>query len=244
MPAHRGPDRIAIENVCQSGASPGTLAGVPAATPALREARRRKLVAACRTIFDARGVAEAPVEEIAQAVGIARGLIYREFTAKEELVVLTVAGYLAELAALIEVAVGTDAEPAAQLALLVEAYTGFCGRHPAFLDGQIGLMRRPSNELAEVLSPEVWRELGDGMAGCLGPVADVIRAGRAQRVFTAEDPELTANLVWTQMLGAMHLARIGVGVQRGADGEPALFRIPPEALVAACVASALATVGA
>ena len=38
-----------------------------------------------------------PIEEIAQAVGIARGLIYRQFASKEELFVLTVTDYLAEL---------------------------------------------------------------------------------------------------------------------------------------------------
>ena len=215
---------------------------MPAPAPELREARRRELVAACRALFDARGAAEAPVEEIAQAVGIARGLIYREFAAKEELVVLTVAGYLSELALLIDVAVATEASPDARLERLVEAYTGFCRRYPAFLDGQIGLMRRPATELGALLSDEVWRELGDGMAGCLGPVADVIRAGCASGDFSVEDPELTANLVWTQMLGAMHLGRIGVGVTREADGEPGLLRIPWEALMAACVASARATV--
>jgi len=201
-------------------------------------------VSACRTIFDARGAAEAPVEEIARTVGIARGLIYREFTAKEELVVLTVAGYLAELAALMELAVASETEPAAQLERLVEAYTGFCRRYPAFLDGQIGLMRRPARELAALVSEEVWDELGDGMAGCLGPLADVICAGGERGAFSLLDPALTANLVWTQLLGTMHLARIGVGVRRAPDGEPALFRIPPPTLVGACVASALATVGA
>jgi AcrR family transcriptional regulator len=217
---------------------------VPAPAPALREARRRELVAACRTIFDARGAAEAPVEEIAQAVGIARGLIYREFTAKEELVVLTIAGYLAELAELIEAALAAAPGPAAQIERLVEVYTGFCLRHPAFLDGQIGLMRRPAGELYALVSTQTWQELGEGMAGCLGPVADVIRAGHAQGRFRAQDPELTANLVWTQMLGAMHLGRLGVGVRREPSGEPALVRIGHDALTAACVASALATVGA
>jgi len=95
-----------------------------------------------------------------------------------------------------------------------------------------------------VLSEDVWRELGSAMAGCLGPVADVIREGTERGVFTAADPELTANLVWTQMLGTMHLARIGVGVRRTGEGEAALFRIAPAQLVAACVASVRATVGA
>jgi AcrR family transcriptional regulator len=35
----------------------------------------------------------APIEEIAKAVGIARGLVYRQFSSKEELFVLTVTDY-------------------------------------------------------------------------------------------------------------------------------------------------------
>ncbi len=217
---------------------------MPAPSPALRQARRRQLVAACRALFDERGVAEAPVEEIAKTVGIARGLIYREFATKEELVVLTVAGYLAELAGGLELAVASAPEPAEQLECCVEAYVGFCRRYPAFLDGQIGLMRRPSSELQAVLSEEVWQELGDGMARCLGTLADVVRAGGRAGAFTAAaDPELAANLLWTQLLGAMHLDRIGVGVQRGPEGDAALFRVAPDALLVACADSARATVG-
>lgn len=42
----------------------------------------------------------------------------------------------------------------------------------------------------------------------------------------------------------MQLARIGVGVRRTSGGKPALFSIPRPELVGACVAGALATVGA
>ena len=184
------------------------------------------------------------MEEIARAVGIARGLIYREFAAKEELVVLTIAGYLSELAELTEHAVAAEHDPGARLDRIVETYTAFCGHYPAFIDGQIRLMRRPARELASVVSPEVFRTLGDGMAGCLGLLADVLRDGERTAIFDAPEPELTANLIWTQMLGAMHLARIGVGVRREGDGAPALFAIAPASLTAACVASARATVGA
>jgi hypothetical protein len=53
-----------------------------------------------------------------------------------------------------------------------------------------------------------------------------------------------ANVLWTQVLGAMHLARIGVGVTQAAPGIPQLFTVAPEQVVETCVESALATVGA
>ena len=68
----------------------------------LRVSRERDLVEATRKLFDERGFRDAPVEEIAREVGIARGLIYRQFSSKEELFVLTVTDYLAELAAELE----------------------------------------------------------------------------------------------------------------------------------------------
>jgi hypothetical protein len=63
-------------------------------------------------------------------------------------------------------------------------------------------------------------------------------------VFTIEDPDFTANLLWTQMLGTMHLARLGVGVRQAAPGVPALFRVEDEDIVRFCVRSALATIRA
>ena len=59
--------------------------------------RERDIVDATRAAFDQRGMQDAPIEEIARAVGIARGLIYRHFSSKEELYVLTVTDYLSEL---------------------------------------------------------------------------------------------------------------------------------------------------
>jgi AcrR family transcriptional regulator len=213
------------------------------ATP-LRQTRERELVAATRALFDERGMQAAPIEEIARSVGIARGLVYRSFSSKEELFVLTVTDYLDELAALLETAVASTDEPAGQLERVAEAYAGFCQRYPAFLDSSLALMRRPARELNEIVSESVWLRLGQGMASCIGPLAEVLRAGVDSGAFEIDDPDYTANLLWTQTLGAMHLARIRVGMRRLAPSVPDLFTVTPEQVVRSCVASAMATVGA
>src|SRR3954451_13335641 len=103
--------------------------------PALaRRERERDLVRATRALFDERGMQDAPVEEIARAVGIARGLIYRQFASKEELFVLTVTDYLRELASLLETAIAAAGRPTDQLRACTVAYAEFCRRYPAFLD--------------------------------------------------------------------------------------------------------------
>src|SRR5665809_108702 len=118
----------------------------------LREVRERELVAATRALFDERGMQEAPIEEIARTVGIARGLVYRHFSSKEELFVATVVDYLGELAELLERAVEAEEEPTAQLGRLTRAYAVYCQRHPAFLDCSLSLMRRPARELRATIS--------------------------------------------------------------------------------------------
>jgi AcrR family transcriptional regulator len=208
-----------------------------------RRSRERELVTATRRLFDERGMQDAPIEEIARSVGIARGLIYRVFSSKEELFVLTITDYLDELHDALRRAIAPADEPLAALERCSAAFAGFCQTYPAFLDCSLSLMHRPAGDLREMISESVWLRLGDGMAGCLGQVADVLRAGAESGAFTVEDPDYAANVLWTQTLGTMHLARIRVGVQR-VDGEPGLFAVEPERVVASCVASALATVGA
>src|SRR5688572_20175196 len=203
----------------------------------LRQVRERDLVAATRTLFDERGMQDAPIEEIAQSVGIARGLIYRQFASKEELFVLTVTDYLAELSELIRTAMTGSDEPAKQLDLVTEAYARFCLRYPAFLDCSLSLMRRPAMELNEQVSESVWLRLGQGMASCIEPLTRILTE------LGTEDPEYTANVLWTQTLGSMHLARSRVGLRELAPGVPALFRIDADRLVESCVATAVALAG-
>ena len=210
----------------------------------LRQVRERELVAATRRLFDERGFRDAPIEEIAKSVGIARGLIYRQFSSQEELFVLTVTDYLAELDKLLKTAVRSQAEPADQLEHVAEAYAGFCQRYPAFLDCSLALMRQPAHELHESVSESVWLRLGQGMAACIGELAGVLRRGVDTGAFELDNPDYTANLLWTQTLGAMHLARIRVGVRQLSPGIPELFSVAPDEVVRSCVESAMATVGA
>jgi hypothetical protein len=104
-------------------------------------------------------------------------------------------------------------------------------------------MRRPARELHEMVSESVWLRLGQGIATCVDHVSRLLADGRDAGVFMIDDPDYTANVLWTQTLGTMHLARIRVGVRQAAPGIPALFSIAPERVVETCVAAALAAAG-
>jgi len=210
-----------------------------------RQVRERELIAATRALFDERGLQEAPIEEIAKSVGIARGLIYRQFSSKEELYVATVADYLNELKGDLDTAeADAGPEPVERLRRIAETYAGFCERYPAFLDSALAIMRRPAQELNSIVSEVIWLRLGRAMVKCIDHVARILRAGVETGVFEVSDPDFTANMLWTQMLGAMHLARIKVAMKRDETGAPELFRVEAAQVVSACVESALATVAA
>ena len=100
------------------------------------------------------------------------------------------------------------------------AYAGFCERYPAFLDSALAIMRRPAGELNAIVSEVIWLRLGRAMLDCIDHVARILRAGNESGVFDVKDPDFTANMLWTQMLGAMHLARIRVGMKRS-ESRPA-----------------------
>jgi len=203
---------------------------MPPATSTRRE-RERDLVAATRALFDERGYQDAPMEEIARAVGINKALIYRVFSSKEELFVLTVTHYLDELREL-------GLEPHEGLRDALDRFTRFCLRYPAFLDCALSLMRRPAEELRERVGEGTWLRLGASMSACLAPLARILADEGVA------DPDFAANRLYTQVLGTMHLARIGLGVNEAAPGVPGAFPLDPEAVRRACVADGLALASA
>ena len=207
-----------------------------------RRARERTIVATTRALFDERGRRDAPVDEIARAAGLNKALIYRSFDSKEEIFVLTVADYLAELQAR-AAELPEPEDPVLALRQTCELYVDFCLDYPAFLDCALSLMQRPAAELRERVSGAVWFRLGRSMAACLGPLERLLTAGAEAGVFTIDDPAFAANRLYTQVLGSMHLARVGVGVREAAPGVAETFEIAPEQMRESCIEDALALAG-
>ena len=188
----------------------------------LRQVRERELVAATRALFDERGMQDAPIEEIARSVGIARGLIYRQLLLQGG--ALRAHGHRLPRRARASCSRPRSPAPSSR---------------PRSSSGS----PRPTPASASATPPfstARWRS-------CTGPRAELqrdrLRVGLAAArpgdgelhrrssptccapapraaTFAVDDPDYTANLLWTQTLGAMHLARIGVGVRRLAPGRP------------------------
>ena len=89
----------------------------------------------------------------------------------------------------------------------------------------MSLMRRPAKDLHGLVSESVWLRLGQGMAQCIDHVTRLLRDDRRR----VEDPDYLANVLWTETLGMMHLARIRVGVRQEARASPGCSRSRPSA---------------
>ena len=197
-------------------------------------------MAATRRLFDDNGVREANIDEIAQAVGINRAIVYRHFTGKEDLFALTMVSYLVELAGLLEAAARKARTPETRLTAVVTTFADYALAHPAFVDCAQALMRRPGSELLDEVSERALLKLGGAMTACLRSLSDVIDEGVASGEFKVKDATLLANTLYASGLGALMLARSGLVIRESAPGVPVVGEISAEQVKQYMVASALA----
>ena len=205
-----------------------------------RRRREQEILSATRDLFDARGVRDAQIEDIARSVGINRAIIYRHFTGKEELFALTLVGYLDELVERLQAADAPGAGPAERLRAITAAFVDYGLAYPAFVDCALTLMRRPGPELLEEISEGAMYQLGRGIATCLAPVAAAIQAGVDTGVFDTGDVHLLANTLYASGLGGLQLARVGMVVKEAAPGVPTIAPLSPDQVKEHLIASSVA----
>jgi AcrR family transcriptional regulator len=213
------------------------------AAAARRRRREKEILDATRALFDARGVRDAQIEDIANAVGINRAIIYRHFSGKEELFALTLVGYLEQLAQRLQAADDVDQPAEARLRAITGAFVDYGLQYPAFVDCALTLMRRPGPELLDEISEGAMYRLGRGISTCLATVAAAVSAGVDSGVFHTDDVHLLANTLYASGLGGMQLARVGMLVKEAAPGIPTTAKLSAqqvkEHLIAASVAMAI-----
>jgi AcrR family transcriptional regulator len=210
------------------------------AAAARRRKREQEILTATRELFDARGVRDAQIEDIARAVGINRAIIYRHFTGKEELFALTLVGYLEELDTRLAAVDDPNVEPLERLRRITEAFIDYGLEFPAFVDCALTLMRRPGPELLDEVSEGALYRLGRGISTCLARVAATIEAGVEAGTFRTDDAHLLANTLYAAGLGGMQLARVGLIVKEAAPGVPTVATLSREQVKAHLVASSMA----
>lgn len=206
-----------------------------------RRARRtREIVKATRTLFDERGMRTAQIEDIANAVGINRAIIYRHFTTKEELFAMTLVDYLEELGEQMGAADDPAASPRERLSAQADAFFAYGAAFPAFVDCAQALLRFRGNDLVEEVSQERLIELGQAMYRSLGHVVRALEDGNQTGDFQVADPQLLANILYTQGLGVLNLLGFQKSVRSLNSGLPVMTDLPFEDVVKLAKRSMLA----
>jgi AcrR family transcriptional regulator len=211
-----------------------------------RRDRERDIIRATRELFDERGTIDAQIDDIAKRVGINKALIYRHFAGKEELFALTLVDYLGELDDRLEKVDSPRKAPMNRLRSLSEVFVDFCLEHPAFADCAMSLLRRTGEELFGEITEPVMVKLGAAMASALGRISAILQAGQRTGVFDEVDTDYLANHLYTQTLGAMHMARMGLIVSRDAPspkaaGHPVVHRADINTVRSTAITATLAT---
>jgi AcrR family transcriptional regulator len=115
------------------------------------EATRRRLVAAARTLFGARGYADVGTEEIVRAAGVTRGALYHQFRDKAALFAAVAEDIEAGIAERIAGAAGAEADPVGALRSGARLFLDACAEPEV---ERIILLDAPA-----VLGWEAWRDL-------------------------------------------------------------------------------------
>ncbi len=96
--------------------------------------RRRQIVETAAHCFARRGYAETDVQEIADALQIGKGTIYRYFPSKQELFLAAVDHGVRQLKSVIDQAVAKAATPLQRIEQAVRAFLGYFDRNPDLIE--------------------------------------------------------------------------------------------------------------
>jgi AcrR family transcriptional regulator len=207
-----------------------------------RVTREQSIIAATRSLFDERGLQDARVEDIARAAGLNKALIYRAFASKDEIFALTATSYLDELRARTDEAESIHDAPE-RLRSVLTIFAEYCITYPAFLDCGLSLLRRPAHELRETLSDAAWFRVSRAVGRCVGVVQRALEESVAQHGIEVDDPGFMAGRLLTQMMGSLHLSRLGVSLRESVPGAVTAVVVTPEQVRDACIRDALAVAG-
>lgn len=191
-----------------------------------RAQRTREILDATRLLFDERRMREAQIEDIARAVGINRAIIYRHFTTKEELFAMTLVDYLNELETQLAKSADEDLTPAERLDIITTEFFAYGAEYPAFVDCAQSLLRHRGTELLDQISIERLTELGAAINRCFDHITQAIRAGNETGDFNVADPELIANIMYTEGLGILNLVTFQRSIRELNSGLPAMEHLP------------------
>ncbi len=166
--------------------------------------RQQEILEAAREVFFDKGIHRATVDDVATQAEVSKGTVYLYFESKESILAhLLLEGLfilLSELKAAYAPQESLSAEQ--HLRQLAEAYWQFAQTHPNYFRLLLALDR---GRFRQRVPPELYQEILTESIKGLDLAARAIRQGTEEGVFAADDPSLTAGVLWGALNGALTL---------------------------------------
>jgi AcrR family transcriptional regulator len=178
-----------------------------------RQARRRRIQQAARTVFAERGYAKTSIEQVARQASLSVGAIYLYFRSKEDLYISlledTLESFDAELGA---IRTRADLHPTSRLQAAWSHLTGWAvsdveGTRILRLIAQPGVRKQLSDEVAGASAA--------GIEKIRNHFAALVRTGIEAGLYREVDAQETADLLWSLFIGILETsdARKNLGLE-------------------------------
>lgn len=166
--------------------------------------RQQEILEAAREVFFKKGIHRATVDDVAAQAEVSKGTVYLYFQSKESILAHLLLEGLAILLSQLEAAYASQEPLPAEerLRRMAEAYWQFAQTYPNYFRLLLALDR---GRFRERVSAEMYQEILTESKRGLELVASAIRQGTKEGLFSAEDPWLTAGVLWGALNGALDL---------------------------------------
>jgi TetR/AcrR family transcriptional regulator len=178
-----------------------------------RQARRRRIQQAARTVFAERGYAKTSIEQVARQASLSVGAIYLYFRSKEDLYISlieeTLESFDAELSA---IRTRPDLPPTNRLQAAWSHLTGWA---VSDIEGTRILRLVSQSGVRKQLSDEVAVAAATGIEKIRNHFAALIQAGVEAGRYRHVEPQETADLLWSLFIGVLETsdARKNLGLE-------------------------------
>lgn len=168
-----------------------------------RDARREEIISAAETVFFKRGLAEATMDEIAEAAELSKGTLYLYYKSKEDLYIAVSLRGADILHDLFEKAISTDEPSIKRIANLGEAYFEYFDKHRKYFRMQ---HFQESPQFHSQVSPEILQVCTDNNRRVwdlvLEPIKTALDEGLLHRGLS---PMEIGVMLWSNSNGMMRL---------------------------------------
>lgn len=178
-----------------------------------REARRKSILDAAKSVFAERGFLNATMEEIAERCELAVGTLYRYFQSKEEIYVSLLFEAMEMFRVAIETAKNSGAPPPEQLRAVWRFFYDFYRDQPEYYRA---FMFLHNEGLREAISSEVIDEINRRAGVNFRLVSEIVQAGVERGIYRSDlDVRGVVDVLWSLLMGLVQLieTRRNLGVR-------------------------------